>query len=201
MSEASVNDPTKTAAPLRRPEDVTVLIVDDEVDVATYLATVLREAGMNVLTAHDGDEALEILGRQVPDLISLDLVMPRKSGIRVLVELRRNREWSRVPVIIVTAHARDPKIQRDLGEALEASTMVGPSLYLEKPVTPRRYLESICEIVGVEVAIEPHMYGDTSEVLRDEARKLLDSADAATLEAVLDQLRIEGRETTGESQP
>jgi CheY-like chemotaxis protein len=177
---------------------VTVLIVDDEIDIATYLAAVLQEAGMNVLTAHDGDEALEILQQQVPDLISLDLVMPRKSGIRVLMELRKKREWSRIPVIIVTAHGRDPKMQRDLNDALADSTMAGPSLYLEKPVTPRRYLESICEIVGVTVSSEAFVDGDSSDALRDEARHLLDSADAATLEAVLNQLRGGDQDTTGD---
>ena len=77
-----------------RPEDFTVLVVDDEPDVAFYLGSVLEDAGINVVFAHDGDEALDAIRRQTPDLISLDLVMPRKSGIRVLAELRRNPEWA-----------------------------------------------------------------------------------------------------------
>jgi len=152
MSEASKTTGTNVDRPHRRPEDITILIVDDEVDITKYLGTVLTDAGMNVLIAHDGDEALDALKRQVPDLISLDLVMPGKSGIRVLMELRKNREWSRIPVIIVTAHARDPKVQRDLRETLADSTMVGPSLYLEKPVTPQSYLRSIrCQDRGTDV--------------------------------------------------
>ena len=197
MPEESTNNPSAPVDSPRRPEDVTVLIVDDEVDVATYLATVLQEAGMEVFIAHDGDEALGILKQRIPDLISLDLVMPRKSGIRVLVELRKNREWSRIPVIIVTAHARDPKIQRDLHEVLADSTMGGPSLYLDKPVTPKSYLRNICEVLGVEAPVEGTMFGDSSDSLRDEARELLDGADSATLEAVLDQLRKPGPETDG----
>ncbi|MCP4901855.1 MAG: response regulator, partial [bacterium] len=76
----------------RKPEDVTVLVVDDEPDIAIYLASVLEDAGINVVTANDGEMALEAIQRQVPDLISLDLVMPRKSGIRLMMELRKNRE-------------------------------------------------------------------------------------------------------------
>jgi CheY-like chemotaxis protein len=197
MPEATTGTPSTSPKPHRRPEDVTVLIVDDEEDVATYFASVLSEAGINVLTANDGHEALEVLQRQVPDLISLDLVMPRKSGIRVLMELRKNREWSRIPVIIVTAHARDPKIQRDLSEVLADSTMVGPSLYLDKPVTPHSYLRNVCNVLGVEVSVEGKMVGNSSETLRDEARELLDSADTATLEAVLEQLRKEELEKEG----
>jgi CheY-like chemotaxis protein len=181
----------------RHPDDVTVMIVDDEVDVANYLATVLEEAGMTVLTAHDGEEALRVLERTVPDLISLDLVMPGKSGIRVLMELRKKREWSRIPVVIVTAHAADPKIQRDLHGVLADSTMLGPSLYLEKPVTPQSYLKNICEVLGVEPPVGVPTVGDSSDALRDEARGLLDGADAATLEAVLDRLRKVGPDGIG----
>jgi CheY-like chemotaxis protein len=173
----------------RRPEDITVLIVDDEVDITNYLRSVLSDAGMNVLIAHDGEEALGILKCQVPDLISLDLVMPGKSGIRVMVELRKNRAWSRIPVIILTAHARDPQVQRDLRESLSESTMAGPSLYLEKPVTPHSYLKSICDVVGVEIELTGLAAGNSNDTLRDEAKQLLEDADAATLEAVLDRLR------------
>lgn len=201
MSEASKTSNTNVDGPGRRPEDITVLIVDDEVDITNYLGTVLTNAGMNVLIANDGDEALDVLKSQVPDLISLDLVMPGKSGIRVLMELRKNRDLSRIPVIIVTAHARDPKVQRDLSETLAESTMVGPSLYLEKPVTSQSYLKSICDILGVEAGIEGLMFADSGESMRDEARQLLDNADAATLEAVLGRLRSEDSGTGSGEDP
>ncbi len=170
----------------RRPEEVTVLVVDDERDIAFYLASVLQDAGMNVVTAHDGDQALAAMKRQAPDLISLDLVMPKKSGIRFMRELRKNREWSRIPVIIVTAHARNQKIRQDLDQVLAESTMVGPSLYLEKPVTPRSYLQSISDVLGVAApaAEEPQ-----DSRLREEAKALLENADPATLQAVLGRLR------------
>jgi CheY-like chemotaxis protein len=201
MSEASDTSSETPARSSRRPEDITVLIVDDEIDITSYLGTVLTDAGINVLIANDGDQALAALEEQVPDLISLDLVMPGKSGIRVLMELRKNRLWSRIPVVIVTAHARDPKVQRDLNETLAESTMVGPSLYLEKPVTPQSYLRSICDILGVDAEIPELAFGDSSEILRDEARQLLESADAATLEAVLGRLRTEGAESEGSDDP
>jgi CheY-like chemotaxis protein len=194
MSEASETSSQTADRSSRRPEDITVLIVDDEIDITSYLGTVLTDAGISVLIANDGDQALAALEEQVPDLISLDLVMPGKSGIRVLMELRKNQLWSRIPVIIVTAHARDPKVQRDLSETLAESTMVGPSLYLEKPVTPQSYLRSICDILGVEAEIPELAFSDSSEILRDEARQLLENADAATLEEVLSRLRTEGAE-------
>jgi CheY-like chemotaxis protein len=173
---------------LRRPEEVTVLVVDDEPDVVTYLSSVLEDAGMQVLTAYDGEQALEILREHPADLISLDLVMPRKSGIRLLVELRKTREWSRIPVIFVTGHAQDPDVRRDMDEVMADSTMMGPSLYLEKPVTPHSYLAHICKILKVACPGEAEEGGRTAE-LRRRAQELLEGADAHTLEQMLEKLK------------
>ncbi len=181
----------------RRPEGQHVLVVDDEPDVAFYLSSVLEDAGLTVRVAHDGEQAIAAIEERVPDLISLDLVMPRASGIRVLRELRRRREWRRIPVIIVTAHARDPEVRADLDEVLADSTMAGPSLYLEKPVTPHGYLGSVCKVLGVEVPSNA-TGGDSHQKLREEARELLERADAATLEAVLGRLRRDRSEETSD---
>jgi CheY-like chemotaxis protein len=169
-----------------RPEDVTVLVVDDEPDVLTYLSSVLDDAGINVLTAADGDKALEIVKTTKVDLISLDLVMPRKSGIRFLVELRKNHELSRIPVIFVTGHAHDPGVRKDVSDALSDSTMVGPALYLEKPVTPASYLANICRILKIDCPAEEP---DLSDEMRREARELLQSADPQALAAALEKLK------------
>ena len=67
---------------MTRPEDKTVLIVDDEPDVVTYFSGILERAGFHVVTASNGLEALQAVREHEPDFISLDLVMPEKSGIR-----------------------------------------------------------------------------------------------------------------------
>ena len=71
----------------------TVLVVDDEADVRNFLKAALKEAGFEVVTASDGFEALERVKQQVPDLISLDLVMPKKSGAKFYRDLTRNRRF------------------------------------------------------------------------------------------------------------
>jgi CheY-like chemotaxis protein len=135
---------------MQRAEDKTVLVVDDEPNVRQYLATVLEDAGFNVLTAGDGAEALEIVRENKPDFISLDLIMPRKSGHKFLYELRKNKEWSRIPVLIVTAHAQDELGKGDLEDLLEKRIMSGPGTYLEKPVNPLTYVRSIQRALGIE---------------------------------------------------
>jgi CheY-like chemotaxis protein len=130
--------------------DKTVLVVDDEPNVRKYLQTVLEDAEFKVLTAADGEEALAIIREQRPDFISLDLIMPRKSGHKVLFELKRDPELSRIPVLLVTAHAQTELGQGDLQDLLDQRVMSGPGTYLEKPVDPLNYVRSIQRALGLD---------------------------------------------------
>lgn len=187
MTATTTTDTDQVQEGVRKASDMTVLVVDDEVDIATYLASVLEDAGMQVLMAHDGDRALEMVRTHRPDLISLDLVMPGMSGIRVMQQLRRDKELSRIPVMIVTAHARDPEIRGDLDSALADSAIMGPSLYLEKPVTPSSYLDAVCRVL--KVTPDEADAGWKSDDLKRQAMDLLDSADPSTLAAVVEKLK------------
>ncbi len=130
--------------------DKMVLVVDDEPNVRDYLAQILRDADFNVLTAADGDEALEIIREMKPDFISLDLVMPKKSGHKLLYELHKDRELSRIPVVIVTAHARDELGSGDLQDIMENRVISGPGIYLEKPVKPLDFVRCVQRALGLE---------------------------------------------------
>lgn len=167
--------------------EVTVLVVDDDPDVVLFLSSILEDAGINVDTASDGHSALERIREHPPDLISLDLVMPGASGVRVLHELRKHPQWSRIPVMIVSGHTRDATVKRDLDDILAESTISGPAVYLEKPVTPQKYLEQVCRILGLPVA--PPAAAPSGGGIRQELARLLETADPAVLEEVLAQLR------------
>jgi len=161
-----------------------VLVVDDEPDVRRYLRTALEDAGFLVETASDGYEALEKLKADPPDLISLDLVMPRHSGAMFHRELLKNRQWAKIPVLIVTGHARD-----DLGRAdLEELTMSGPGVYLEKPVSPPAYVDAVRRLLGLETQ-EPQLSTDDEYRLRLELLSRLGKADASTLKRALDAIK------------
>jgi len=128
----------------------TVLVVDDEPNVREYLAQILRDADFTVLTAADGNEAWDIIVEHRPDFISLDLVMPGKSGHKLLYELRKDKELSRIPVLIVTAHAQDELGKADLDDIMENRVISGPGVYLEKPIKPIDYVRSIQRTLGLE---------------------------------------------------
>lgn len=161
------------------PEDKTILVVDDEEDIRDYLSTVLEDAGFNVVTAADGEEALGRVETAVPDFISLDLVMPRKSGIKFLYDMRRRQEWRDIPVVVVTAHAHDDLGKSDFQDIFTGKSLAGPSFYLEKPVDPDRYVGLICEKLGIEFS------GNLAETdtarLRSDAHDLINGLDASKL--------------------
>ena len=164
--------------------EMTVLVVDDEPNVRQYLATLLRDAEFNVLTAEDGEQALEIIRERRPDFISLDLVMPRRSGHKLLFELKRDPELARIPVLIVTAHARTDLGKADLDELLDHGMMSGPGTYLEKPVSPRAYIDAVRRALGLaEVQAT-----DDRIALREELEDRMQMASPEQLRAALGAL-------------
>jgi CheY-like chemotaxis protein len=169
------------------PQEKTILVVDDEEDVREFLSTVLEDSGFQVRTAVDGEDALARVEEKTPDLISLDLVMPNKSGMRFLHDLRRRQEWRDIPVVVVTAHANDDLGRDDLQEIFADKGQLGPRMYLEKPVDPDQYAGLVCEILGV--GLEQELREHDVERLRHQLHLLVDEADASTLPQLMRLLR------------
>jgi len=167
----------------------TILVVDDEPDVRRYLATILGDAGFDVRTAGDGEEALAAIQADPPDLISLDLIMPRRSGHRLLYELKKHRTLSRIPVLIVTAHARDELGRGTLQELLDNGVMSGPGTYLEKPVSPLTYVRSIERALGVE----PRDETADRLTLKQELERSLQGATSDAILRALEAVKGKGR--------
>lgn len=174
---------------MARAEDKTILVVDDEPGVRQYLKTVLEDAHFKVITAADGEEALEVVKKQKPDFISLDLVMPKKSGHKLLYELRKDKELSRIPVLIVTAHAKSELGKKDLEDLMENRVMSGPGTYLEKPVSPIAFVRAIQRTLGIEESKET---ADRIS-LKDELERSLKGASAEAIRNALAALRKAGR--------
>ncbi|MDP8237622.1 MAG: response regulator [Candidatus Hatepunaea meridiana] len=159
-----------------------ILVVDDEDDVRNYLKVALEDAGFRVETASDGFEAMESVRHEPPDMISLDLVMPRHSGAKFFRELQKDRKLSKIPVLIVTGHARD-----DLGKAdFKSLTVSGPGVYLEKPVKPHTYVAAVSKILGIE---PPEMPAISADMMRKNLSESLAAADPAALQRALDALK------------
>lgn len=157
-----------------------VLVVDDEQDVRSYLKSALQDAGFLVETASDGREAWEAIRRHPPDLISLDLVMPKHSGAKLYRELQKDKALSKIPVLIVTGHARDELGRTDF----EEMTMSGPGVYLEKPVRPDSYVSAVAKLLGIESPAAP-----AEDDLRQSLDRALAGAGRDALRRALDALK------------
>ncbi|MYE06903.1 MAG: response regulator transcription factor [Chloroflexi bacterium] len=108
----------------------TVLVVDDEANIRELCSLYLEREGFAVITADDGDSALAVAREQTPDLIVLDLMLPKKSGFEVTRELRADSGAIRhVPILMLTARSED--VDRIVGLELGADD------YLGKPFHPR----------------------------------------------------------------
>jgi two-component system alkaline phosphatase synthesis response regulator PhoP len=166
-------------------KDFRILVVDDEEDVRNYLKTALVDAGFQVTTAADGFEALEEVNKEEPNLVSLDLVMPKHSGVKFHYEMKKDKELSKIPILIVTGHARD-----DLGKSdMEKLSMQGPGIYIEKPVSPKKYVSTICQMLEIDVPRGFEVAKDDPEELRNELFSSLADADPDALKKALEAIK------------
>ena len=116
-----------------------ILVVDDEAHILHVVSMKLRNAGYEVVTTVDGEEALELCAAEPPDLIITDYQMPIMSGLEMLKEFRKREQGVNVPAIMLTARGFDI----EPGEMIEA----GISLVVNKPFSPKEVLEKVNELL------------------------------------------------------
>jgi twitching motility two-component system response regulator PilH len=126
-----------------------VLVVDDDPDVRLFSVTVLEENGFTPLEAANGEEGLKMIKQEKPELIILDVLMPRQSGIRLYRELKTDKSLKDIPVIILSGIAKKTflRSQKALTE-FGGKEVPEPKVYLEKPVEPDVLAEEINKILA-----------------------------------------------------
>lgn len=112
-----------------------ILVVDDEEDIVALVKMRLEAEDYEVLVAFDGQEALDTAKKEIPDLIILDLMLPKIDGYKVCRMLKFDERYKKIPIILFTARSQGS--DRDLG------TEVGADAYLTKPFDPKVLLDSI----------------------------------------------------------
>jgi len=118
-----------------------IMIVDDEEDMRIYLQTIFRKAGYDTDIAVNGEEALQNINAIKPDLITLDILMPQKSGLKFFETIRNAEPTRKLPIIVVsgvTGHS----------EFFEEEKNSGPTIYLEKPIKPEELVAKVKELLG-----------------------------------------------------
>lgn len=113
-----------------------ILIVDDEPDILDVTALRLSSFGYVVVTAHDGEEGLIVADKENPDLVLLDLALPRMSGYDVCRSLRTQEKFKKTPVILFTASVTDLKLS-------DKVKSVGANDSISKPFDPQELLKKV----------------------------------------------------------
>ena len=117
-----------------------ILIVDDEPDVASLLTLLFESQGHQVIVATDGQQALEKARHENPDLILLDIMLPRIDGYRVARMLKFDEKFRHIPIVMLTAKIQDKDKQLGLETGADA--------YVTKPFDTVALLEKVKEILG-----------------------------------------------------
>jgi len=116
-----------------------ILIVDDEAHIVNILKFNIKKAGYDVITAVNGEEALNIIAAEKPDLIICDVMMPKVTGFEVCQKVKNDENLKNIPFILLTAKGQE--VDKDIG------LKFGADHYLTKPFSPKSIVDKVAEIL------------------------------------------------------
>ncbi len=119
-----------------------VLIVDDEPNIVLSLEFLMQREGYQVATAADGEAALEALAAQTPDLVILDIMLPKMNGFDVCRRIRADPRWQGVRILILTARGRETEVSKGLG--------LGADLYVTKPFSTKELMAQVKGLLAAQ---------------------------------------------------
>ncbi len=119
-----------------------ILIIDDELDMQIYLKTLFKKAGFEAYVAKDGEEGLRLARQLRPDLITLDILMPKRSGALTYEALRGSPETADIPVVILTGLPRHEQLFSSA-----SAEVPPPNAVVEKPIDRDTFLDQITELI------------------------------------------------------
>lgn len=120
-----------------------ILIADDEPNILISLEFLMKREGYEVLLARDGQEAMDVIARERPALVLLDVMMPIKSGFDVCCELRASEALRDTLVLMLTAKGRDTDVAKGLA--------LGANAYMTKPFSTKELVQKVREMLGEAV--------------------------------------------------
>ena len=124
-----------------------ILIVDDDPDILDNIITVLETQPYRLGTARDGKKCMEMIKEQAPDLLILDLLMPRMDGWGVIRAMRSEPRYAKVPIMILTTVIEDASRRR---YELETGMAMTVQAYMQKPVMPAEMIRQVKRLLGME---------------------------------------------------
>ena len=117
-----------------------VLIADDEPNIVTSLEYLMTKSGYEVSIARNGEEALELVESFRPDVVLLDVMMPRKSGYEVCQQIRERADWQHIKILMLSAKGREAEVNKGLS--------LGADSYVTKPFSNQELIATIDALLG-----------------------------------------------------
>ncbi|MDP3192786.1 response regulator transcription factor [Rhodoferax sp.] len=117
-----------------------ILVADDEPNIVISLEYLLKREGYTVVIARDGQEAVDAIVREQPDLVLLDVMMPKKTGFEVCQEIRAIESVQGTKILMLTAKGRDTDVAKGLA--------LGADAYMTKPFATRELVQKVAEMLG-----------------------------------------------------
>ena len=117
-----------------------VLIADDEPNIVTSLEYLMTKSGYEVEVARNGEEALALVESFMPDLVLLDVMMPRRSGYEVCQKMHERPEWRHIKIVMLSAKGREAEVSKGLS--------LGADAYVTKPFSNRELIARVAELLG-----------------------------------------------------
>ena len=117
-----------------------ILVADDEPNIVISLEYLLKREGYTVVIARDGEEALDVIRREQPQLVLLDVMMPKKNGFEVCQEVRTDDALQSTRILMLTAKGRDTDIAKGIA--------MGADAYMTKPFSTRDLVQKVAEMLS-----------------------------------------------------
>lgn len=124
-----------------------ILVVDDDPDILENIVTILETQPYRLATARDGKQCMKMLEDETPDLLILDLLMPRMDGWGVIREMRSERKFNKVPIMILSTVVEDASRRR---YELETGMSMDVQEYIQKPARPAELLRLVEKLLNIE---------------------------------------------------
>lgn len=118
----------------------TILIADDEPNIVISLEFLMKREGFDVVVATDGEAALKAMSDNRPDLVLLDIMLPKKDGFEVCQKIRANPDWQSVKIVMLTAKGRDTEMAKGLA--------LGADVYMTKPFSTKDLVLQVKQLLG-----------------------------------------------------
>ena len=139
--------------PAKLLEGYKILVIDDEPDVRIYLRMIFKEQGAEVIEAPDANQGIRAIRAENPDLVTLDLIMPHKTGEKLYWELRKDEKYADLPIVIITGHGKADAPTVNFHSFIKEKGVPEPNAFMEKPIDPRLTVDTAIKVLAEKIPV------------------------------------------------